>query len=80
MKQTLRAVTLAIAGLAALLLPARAEGQGKVARLLITPNIREVAAGDTVRFSAQAVDASGNPVAGVRIRLNGVGGEGGEID
>ena len=80
MKQTLRAVTLAIAGLAALLLPARAEGQGKVARLLITPNIREVAAGDTVRFSAQAVDASGNPVAGVRIRFNGVGGEGGEID
>ena len=64
----------------ALLLPVVAAAQGKVARLVVTPALREVPAGDTVRFSAQALDADGKPVPGVRIRFNGVGGEGGEID
>ncbi len=51
-----------------------------VARLAISPAIRQVSAGDTVRFTAQALDATGSPVAGVRVRFNMLRGEGGEMD
>jgi len=51
-----------------------------VARIAISPAIRQVRAGDTVRFTAQALDASGNPVAGVRVRFNMLRGEGGDMD
>jgi hypothetical protein len=51
-----------------------------VARIVVTPTTREVPAGDTVRFSAQALDANGQPVANARIRFQSIGGEGGEID
>lgn len=51
-----------------------------VARIVISPAIRQVSAGDTVRFTAHALDASGNPVAGVRVRFNMLRGEGGDID
>lgn len=61
------------------LLPLCAWGQGPY-KLAITPNVREVPAGDTVRFKAQLLDASGQVVPNVRIRFGSVGGEGGEID
>lgn len=51
-----------------------------IARIAISPSVREVQAGDTVRFTAQALDANGNVVRNARIRFNGVGGEGGTID
>ncbi len=51
-----------------------------IARIAISPAIRQVSAGDTVRFTAQALDASGNPVAGVRVRFNMLRGEGGDMD
>ena len=51
-----------------------------VARIAISPAIRQVSAGDTVRFTAQALDASGSPVAGVRVRFNMLRGEGGDMD
>lgn len=51
-----------------------------VARIVITPATREVQQGDTVRFSARALDATGNPVPGARIIFAQPGGEGGEID
>lgn len=51
-----------------------------VARIAISPAIRKVSAGDTLRFTAQALDASGNPVAGVRVRFNMLRGEGGDMD
>ena len=61
-------------------LPAILTAQSTIAKIVITPNTREVQAGDTVRFSAQAMDASGKVVPSARIRFNGIGGEGGEID
>ena len=52
-----------------------------VARIVITPATREVAAGDTVRFSAEARDASGARVENAIIRFVAQGGEGeGSID
>jgi hypothetical protein len=51
-----------------------------VARVVVTPAKREVAAGDSLRFSAQALDASGAPMPNVRIVFQEVGGEGGTID
>ncbi|MBC7791370.1 MAG: Ig-like domain-containing protein [Anaerolineae bacterium] len=50
-----------------------------IARISVTPAVRDVPAGDTVRFSAQAVDADGKPVPNVRILWNAQGGQG-EID
>ena len=60
--------------------PAILTAQSSIAKIVISPNTREVQAGDTVRFSAQALDTSGKPVPGARIRFNAIGGEGGEID
>lgn len=54
--------------------------QTAVARIAISPATRQVSAGDTIRFTAQALDAQGNHVSGVRVRFNMVRGEGGEID
>ncbi|MEO7962917.1 MAG: Ig-like domain-containing protein [Gemmatimonadaceae bacterium] len=60
--------------------PAPSAAPSTIARLVITPSQREVQAGDTVRFSAQALDASGAVVRNARIRFNAIGGEGGNID
>ena len=60
--------------------PAILTAQATITKIVITPNTREVQVGDTVRFSAQAMDASGKVVPSARIRFNGIGGEGGEID
>ncbi|MEO6444744.1 MAG: Ig-like domain-containing protein [Gemmatimonadaceae bacterium] len=62
------------------LLPSMSAAQSTIAKIVISPNTREVQAGDTVRFTAQALDAAGAPVPGARIRFNSIGGEGGEID
>ncbi|MFN2398327.1 MAG: Ig-like domain-containing protein [Gemmatimonadaceae bacterium] len=44
-----------------------------VARVVITPATRSVTSGDTIRFSAQALDASGKPVPNARIIFAGRG-------
>lgn len=51
-----------------------------VARIVITPATREVRQGDTLRFSARALDANGQSVPGARIVFRKAGGEGGDID
>jgi hypothetical protein len=51
-----------------------------IAKIVVTPAIREVPAGDTVQFSAQALDAAGRPLTNARIRFGTIGGEGGDID
>jgi len=45
-----------------------------IAHVTITPETRTMTAGDTLRFSAQAVDSSGSPVASALIRFVGSGG------
>ena len=45
-----------------------------VARLVVLPASRTMVAGDTLRLSARALDAAGNPVPGVMIRFQGAGG------
>jgi hypothetical protein len=57
-----------------------AQNPSSVARIAISPATRQVSAGDTVQFSAQALDAAGNPVANARIRFSPIRGEGGDID
>lgn len=47
-----------------------------VARIIVTPAIRTVTAGDSIRLSASAVDAVGRPVPGAIIRFQATGGEG----
>ena len=44
-----------------------------VSRIVITPAIRTVRAGDTVQFTAQAYDASGAALPNVKIRFGGQG-------
>ena len=73
-------VILVFAGQAAAQAAAQQPAASTVARIAITPNVREVTAGDTVRFTAQPLDAAGRPVANARVRFSSVGGEGGEID
>ena len=51
-----------------------------VGRIVITPAIRTVSAGDTVRFSGQALNSAGDPMPGVKVRFAMVRGEGGDID
>jgi hypothetical protein len=46
----------------------------EVARIAITPALPTMVAGDTLRLSAQALDASGKPVDGVKIRFQAQGG------
>jgi hypothetical protein len=45
-----------------------------VARLRISPAVRTVVAGDSLRLTAEALDATGNVVTGVRIRFSSLGG------
>jgi hypothetical protein len=45
-----------------------------ISHVTITPETRTMTAGDTLRFSAQAVDSSGGPVANALIRFVGSGG------
>jgi hypothetical protein len=45
-----------------------------IARLVITPARREVAAGDTLRLRAEALDSAGRPVPGVTLRFVDAGG------
>lgn len=52
-----------------------------VARIVVTPSIHTVTAGDSVRLQAQALDASGHPVADAIIRYAMRGGQGeGRVD
>ena len=57
-----------------------AQTPSSVARLVITPATREVMAGDTVKFSAQALDAAGRPVPAARVSFHLGDVEGGEMD
>ncbi|HWP72845.1 MAG TPA: Ig-like domain-containing protein, partial [Gemmatimonadaceae bacterium] len=60
-----------------LLLPALAQAQGgqpAIARLGITPAVRTVAVGDSLRLQVQALDARGSVVPGVTIRFAAQGG------
>ena len=55
--------------------------ESPIARVVITPATREVTAGDTVRFTAEARDASGRKIDNAIIRFVARGGEGeGEVD
>ena len=58
---------------ALVLLPALAGAQGGP-RLVVTPAAPRMVAKDTLRLSAQVVDAAGAPIAGVRIRYFAAGG------
>jgi hypothetical protein len=52
-----------------------------VARIEITPRTRDIVVGDSLRFEARPVDASGNPVAEAKIFFRARGGQGeGRID
>ncbi|HEX4935762.1 MAG TPA: Ig-like domain-containing protein [Gemmatimonadaceae bacterium] len=46
----------------------------EVARIVVSPAKPTMVAGDTLRLSAQALDAAGKPVPGVRIRFQAQGG------
>ena len=46
----------------------------EVARIVVSPAKPTVIAGDTLRLSAQALDAAGKPIEGVRIRFQAQGG------
>ena len=55
--------------------------ESPIVRVVITPSTREVTAGDTVRFTAEARDASGRKIDNAIIRFVARGGEGeGEVD
>src|SRR5688572_31716157 len=45
-----------------------------IARLHITPAIRSVAVGDSLRLTVQALDARGNVIPDIAIRFNALGG------
>src|SRR5512143_1665021 len=45
-----------------------------IAKVAISPAIRSLTAGDTLRLSAQALDSAGHPVPGATIRFLGSGG------
>jgi hypothetical protein len=45
-----------------------------IAKVALSPSIRSLTAGDTMRFTAQALDSSGRPVSGAVIRFVGSGG------
>src|SRR5688500_9594366 len=47
-----------------------------VERIVVTPAVRTVTAGDSIQLSAQAVDARGQPVPNAIIRFHALGGEG----
>jgi hypothetical protein len=45
-----------------------------IAKVVITPDVRTLTAGDTVRLAAQALDSSGHPLSAAAIRFVGSGG------
>lgn len=45
-----------------------------IARIAVAPDVRTMTAGDTLRFSAQALDAEGRPVPGAVVRFVASGG------
>jgi hypothetical protein len=57
--------------LVALAAPLAAQQQPAIARIVVSPARPVVAAGDSLRLSAQAVDADGRPVPGARVRFGG---------
>ncbi len=57
-----------------------AQEPSAVARIAISPSTRTVSAGDTVRFTGQALNAAGVAIPGVRVRFSMIRGEGGDID
>ena len=66
-----RALAIAAALLASVAVAASAQG---TQRLVITPSTRTIVAGDTMRFSAQLLDAAGKPVPDARIVFRRAGG------
>src|SRR5688572_10326162 len=55
--------------------------ESPIARIVVSPAIQEVTAGDTVRFSAEARDAGGRKIDNAIIRFVANGGQGeGSID
>lgn len=55
--------------------------ESPIARIVVTPTTSEVTAGDTVRFTAEALDASGRRIENAIIRFVASGGQGeGSID
>ena len=60
--------TLARVTLTALLLPVTLHAQ-TVAKVVVSPSPARVVAGETLQLKAQAVDANGKPVDGIRIRF-----------
>jgi hypothetical protein len=63
-----------VAGLIVAMMDPRPLSAQAVTRLAITPSARTVVVGDSLRLTAQALDASGTPVAGVTIRFSALGG------
>jgi hypothetical protein len=66
-----RVGTVAVALVASLAGAASAQG---TQRLVITPSTRTIVVGDTMRFSAQLLDAAGKPVPNARIVFRNAGG------
>lgn len=54
--------------------PAAPQAPSPIAKVTLSPSIRSLTAGDTMRLSAQAVDSSGQPVPGATIRWLTTGG------
>jgi hypothetical protein len=74
---TPRVIAAAGAALVALTAPALLAGQapsGAVARLHITPAVRSIAVGDSLRLVVRALDQSGTAVPGATIHFNAQGG------
>ena len=63
------AIALVLSGLSGSTLPAQ-----QAARLRISPAVRTVVAGDSIRLVAQAIDGRGDPVSGAVIRFMAQGG------
>ncbi|MEY3700955.1 MAG: hypothetical protein RI891_247, partial [Gemmatimonadota bacterium] len=51
-----------------------ATAPSRIARVVVTPAVREVTAGDTLRLRAEARDANGALVTGVQFRFSATGG------
>ena len=54
--------------------------QAAVARLVVSPARPEVMAGDSLKLTAQALDASGNPVPDAKITFQNKGLQGASVD
>jgi hypothetical protein len=65
---------LAVLALAALAPLAGAQSAQSSQRLVVTPAIRSVVAGDSLQLRGQLLDAAGQPVPGARVMFTGAGG------